>query len=437
MGGCAHIMTQIGDDGEASNAETGKTPLKEKVEGTVDDWLETLSDGGELGSLLGVPWAEQLERGYGHTLREICQQPLTWRETTETLVASDGDLKESLDGVDALVLAGSGSSLYAAECAAPHLQRVLRRPAVALPTGRVLTHPQVCLPPTGDYLFVSIARSGNSPESRGAVDWLLETQPRARHLVITCNRDGALATAYRDVEKLKCIVLDEKTNDESLAMTSSFTNLVLAARLLGSFGEPDLCRGRTNALARVAASVLSQQADALAAVGRGQHPSVVYLGSGCRLGAAREAALKMLEMTAGKVSTLAESFLGLRHGPMSALRADTLVVAFLSSDPLVRSYDVDLLRELDRKGLGQRRVVVGAEVPPELHREHQLVVDCGSITIPDDDLTLVDALVGQLLAFFRCRAEDVRPDSPSEGGVITRVVSAFEIHARARTSREG
>ena len=171
-------------------------------------------------------------------------------------------------------------------------------------------------------------------------------------------------------------------------------------------------------------------------MGRSDCPSVVYLGSGCRLGAAREAALKMLEMTAGKVSTLAESFLGLRHGPMSALRADTLVVAFLSSDPLVRSYEIDLLRELDRKGLGQHRVVVGAEVPPELHREHQLIVDCGSMTIPDDDLTLVDALVGQLLAFFRCRAEDVRPDSPSEGGVITRVVSAFEIHARAGASRE-
>lgn len=406
--------------------------MKARVEGTVDDWLETLSGAGELGALLGVPWAEQLDQGYGHTLREICQQPLTWPETTETLVASGADLEESLDGADALVLTGSGSSVYAAECAAPHLQRVLRRPAVAVPTGRILTHPEVCLPPTGDYLVVSIARSGNSPESRGAVDWLLEAQPQARHLVITCNRDGALATAYRDVEGLKCIVLDEKTNDESLAMTSSFTNLVLAARLLGSFGDPELCRGRSAALARVAASVLSQQADALAAAARAEFTSVIYLGSGCRLGSAREGALKMLEMTAGQVPTLAESFLGLRHGPMSALRKDTLVVAFLSSDPVVRAYESDLLRELDRKGLAERRVIVGVEVPADLRKSrHHVAIDCGPAAIPDDDITVVDALVGQLLAFFRCRAEGLQPDSPSADGVITRVVSAFEIHPRA------
>ena len=136
-------------------------------------------------------------------------------------------------------------------------------------------------------------------------------------------------------------------------------------------------------------------------------------------------------MTAGKVPTMAESFLGLRHGPMSALREDTLVVAFLSSSSLVRAYEMDLLRELDRKRLCQRRVVVGTEVPAELvERAHEVVIDCGAATTCDDDLTVIDVLVGQLLAFFRCRAAGFRPDSPSTGGVITRVVSAFEIHPR-------
>ena len=113
----------------------------------------------------------------------------------------------------------------------------------------------------------------------------------------------------------------------------------------------------------------------------------------------------MLEMTAGEVGTMSESFLGLRHGPMSALRKDTLVVAFLSSDPVVRAYEADLLRELDRKELGQRRVIVGAEVPPEVVREQDVVVDCGPASdFADEDLTVIDTLVGQLLAFFRCRA---------------------------------
>ena len=211
-------------------------------------------------------------------------------------------------------------------------------------------------------------------------------------------------------------------------MTSSFTNLVLAGRALG--GETEACEARARGLASAAARLLREQADALAEVARSGFGSVVYLGSGCRLGSAREAALKMLEMNGGDVWTLAESYLGLRHGPMSGIRPDALLVAFLSSDPLVRAYELDLLRELDRKALGSRRVVVGAGIPPEVGaRPGVLPLDCGT-TLPsaDEDLTLLDAVTGQLIAFFRCLAAGYRPDSPSEDSVITRVVSGFEIH---------
>ena len=52
---------------------------------------------------------------------------------------------------------------------------------------------------------------------------------------------------------------------------------------------------------------------------------------GINAGAAREASLKLLEMTEGRVRTLAETFLGLRHGPMSTVHGDTLIAGFLSS----------------------------------------------------------------------------------------------------------
>jgi tagatose-6-phosphate ketose/aldose isomerase len=137
-------------------------------------------------------------------------------------------------------------------------------------------------------------------------------------------------------------------------------------------------------------------------------------------------------MNAGEVFTFAESYLGLRHGPMSAIRPDTLVVAFLSSNPLVRAYERDLLTELDRKGLGAGRVIVGAGVPEGVvSSPDPIVLECGACApCADEDLTLLDALVGQLLAFFRCLAGGHRPDSPSEDSVITRVVSGFEIHRR-------
>jgi tagatose-6-phosphate ketose/aldose isomerase len=339
-------------------------------------------------------------------------------------------VEESLDGVGAVVFTGSGSSVYAAECVAPGLQRSLGVPVSAVPAGLILTHPETCLPPSGPFLVVSLARSGDSPESRAVVDWLLESRPQARHLLITCNRKGALATSYGDRPEVRTIVLDEKTHDRSLVMTSSFTNLVLAGRALG--GDPEACESRALGLARAAAVLRREKADALAGVGRSGFGSVVYLGSGCRLGSAREAALKMLEMNAGEVFTFAESYLGLRHGPMSGIRPDTLVVAFLSSDPLVRAYERDLLTELDRKSLGSHRVVVGAGIPPGLvAAPDALLHECGPCSpCADEDLTVLDALVGQLLAFFRCLAAGHRPDSPSEDSVITRVVNGFEIHRR-------
>jgi tagatose-6-phosphate ketose/aldose isomerase len=388
-----------------------------------------MSHSAEIDALASRPWAEQLALGYGHTLREIRQQPLTWPETAANLLGRADDLRACLEGVGFVALTGSGSSLYAGECAAPALQPALQRTVAAFSAGQVLTHPETCLPPSGPCLVVSLARSGNSPESCAAVDGLLRSRPDVRHLTITCNRNGALATSYRDRPNVVSVVLAEKTDDQSLVMTSSFTNLVLAGRTLGALADRSGHEARTRALAQAASRVLDERCDALAAVGRSECRFAVFLGSGCRLGSAREAALKMLEMTAGEVFTQAESYLGLRHGPMSALREDTLVVAFLSSDPVVRAYEVDLLRELQAKGLGTRRVVVGAGVPPELAPAGSVVVE-GGPSLTDPELTVLDALTGQLLAFFRCLASGNRPDSPSAGGVITRVVSAFAIHGR-------
>lgn len=394
---------------------------------TIDAWLGELAGTSALGPLLSPAADEQLRRGYGHTLREIGQQPLTWLETAQRVEALAPAVAESLAGVSAVVVTGSGSSVYAAECMAPALQRRLSLPVTAVPAGLILTHPTSCLPPSGPFLLVSLGRSGDSPESRAVVDSVLEGFPRARHLFITCNSRGALATAYRGRPGVHAIVLDEKTHDRSLVMTSAFTNMVLAGLALAP--DANGGAGRFCAAADAAARLLGEQSGAIAGAARSGFGSALYLGSGVRLGAAREAALKMLEMNAGDVWTFAESYLGLRHGPMSGIRADTLVVALLSSDPLVRAYELDLLDELERKALGSRRVIVGDGIPKQLlARPQTLALECAVAPGGDEELVLLDALVGQLLAFFRCLEAGYRPDSPSEDSVITRVVSGFEIH---------
>ncbi len=368
--------------------------------------------------------------GYLHTLSEIVQQPASWMETSARLakVFESGALSATFDPPpDAIVFAGSGSSHYVGECLAAGLQAALNLPVLAIPAGTLLTHWRGTLPPRRG-LLVSIARSGDSPESTAVVDKVLAEAPQYRHLVITCNAGGRLATRYRDDPRVAAIVLDERTNDRSLVMTSSFTNLLLAGRALAWWQQLDMYTDRAARLAALASRVIERDADGLAAVARSGFSDAVYLGSGVRFGSARESALKMLEMSAGRVRTTAETFLGLRHGPLAAVDADTLVIAFLSCDATVRAFECDVLRELDRKGLGRRRVLVGENIPADLLRADQLVVETpGLAALGDDDAPVVDVLVGQLLAFFNCLHLGFKPDAPSQG-VLTRVVEKFSIH---------
>jgi len=248
-------------------------------------------------------------------------------------------------------------------------------------------------------------------------------------LVLTCNQAGSLARTYEHDPRVAVIVLDEQTNDRGLVMTSSFTNLVLAARFLGLSQQPARYQAICEQVVKVASAFIRDYLGKLATVARAPFNRALFLGDGSRFGAAREAALKMLEMTGGRVATMCETYLGLRHGPMSYVHEDTLVVCFLSSDSTLRAYQADLLRELDQKGLGLLKVVVGEAVPTDLLRECDLLLECkGLEQLGDDNFAVIDVIAGQLLAFFRCLEEGLRPDSPSEDGVISRVVRSFALH---------
>lgn len=379
----------------------------------------------DLDALRSASAAEQQQRGYADTLREIFQQPATWADTAR--LQRSPLLQAALDPrPQHVVLTGSGSSMYVGECLAPTLQLGLGIPAQAISAGSLLTHWRSVLPP-GKGLLISLARSGDSPESCAVVSRLLAEAPDYRHLIITCNAKGRLATSYRDDPRVNVLVLDECTNDRSLVMTSSFTNLLLAGTGLVQQSQG---AGAANALSRLVGvqRIFDEQANAIAAVAAADFSRVIYLGSGGALGAAHECALKMLEMTDGAVITMAESYLGLRHGPMSSLDEKTLVIGFLSPDPAVRAYETDLLRELSRKRLGMTRVLVGEGIASDLLGPGDLAVELPGLGATDDAVPLMaDVVVGQLLAFFRCLALGGKPDAPSQG-VLTRVVEHFPMH---------
>lgn len=380
-------------------------------------------------SVLRTTLEEQERDGYVHTLREILQQPATLLDTCERTLAHADDLKRCLEDVKALVLTGSGSSEYAGGCVALPLRQQLGIVVQSVSSGSIVTHGSRVLHPLRPALLVSLARSGDSPESVAAVELLLETDPQIRHLVVTCNAAGKLATRFRGEPRVTTLTLDDRTNDRSLVMTSSFTSLVIAARALGLLSTPDRYRALCGQFSSVFQSVLDRYVGPLAALVESKFDRAVFLGSGSNAAAAKEAALKMLEMTAGRVGALAETYLGLRHGPMSYLNPQALVVCFLSSETRVRAYEVDLIRELDRKNLSALKLIAGEDIPRDLLREQDVAVECqGLNSLGNEDGCLVHVVIGQLLAFFRCLKEGLRPDSPSESGIISRVVESFPLH---------
>jgi tagatose-6-phosphate ketose/aldose isomerase len=152
---------------------------------------------------------------------------------------------------------------------------------------------------------------------------------------------------------------------------------------------------------------------------------IVVLSSSPLLGWGREAGLKILEMTAGRFPVVTETYLGLRHGPMSFVRPDTLVLCLLSSNTARRLYEVDLIRELRSKRLGYLVGIVG---PGEHASEFDDVIPAALPDAPDDLRTPFEILIPQLLGYHLSLRLGLNPDNPSPDGVISRVVQGVKIH---------
>ncbi len=328
------------------------------------------------------------------TYREILQQPDLWLDTVERVERSHFP---QLAVETPVFLTGAGTSAYAATAIAAAWQG-----ARAIPTTDLLVNADDQLDDHG--LLISLARSGDSPESIAVVDRVRALHPGFRHLAITCNAQGKLARMLGE----SALVLDPRTNDRSLAMTSSFSNLTLAGLCLRHL---DTLRHAVPCLSSRIRQALPRLEDAAERLARKNPERAVVLASRPLTGLAREACLKILEMTAGRVAALAETYLGLRHGPMSFLRPETLVVAFLSNDPRCRCYEEDLISELESKKLG--RIVRVETVVPDL---------------PDALRTPFEIVFAQLLAYHLSLRAGLNPDNPSPDGVITRVVQGVRIH---------
>ncbi|GGD47473.1 SIS domain-containing protein [Pseudoxanthomonas indica] len=379
---------------------------------------------------LGVPEAELQATGALHTAREIEQQPamlaLTHDLVAQARAQLDAFIQPIADNPRArVILTGAGTSSFIGLCLAPLLDRQLAARVDAVATTDIVSSPYLYLDPDAPLLLVSFGRSGNSPESLAAVE-LAEAQVKdVRHLVVTCNADGALNRVQ--VKQVQTLLLPEQTHDASFAMTSSYSCMMYAT--LAALSPAGALDERIGAITRATARVIQEQLPTLHDLALRGCDRVVYLGSGFLQGLAREAALKLGELSNGGVATLFDSPLGFRHGPKTFVTDKTLVFVFVSNDPLTQRYDHDLIDELRRDRVAARIVEVSAQPRQDALRDTLVVPDMAQAT--DVDLLWSYVAVAQVYAFHVSRSMGLSPDNPNKAGTVNRVVQGVRLYTQS------
>lgn len=365
------------------------------------------------------------------TEEEIRQQPGCWIRSLNNIdkirSAIDAFLAPLLRKNDLrIVLTGAGTSAFIGDIIAPWLASYTGKNIRAIPTTDLVTNPMDYFNPAHPLLLVSFARSGNSPESVAAVELANQFVPECYHLSITCNEAGSLYQNAIANDNAFSLLMPAETHDRGFAMTSSITTMMASA--LAVF-VPEAINSQTfRDVADRCQVILTSLGDFSDGVfGHDPWKRIVYLGSGGLQGAARESALKVLELTAGKLAAFYDSPTGFRHGPKSLVNDETLVVVYISSHPYTRQYDLDLLAELRRDQQAMRIVAIAAETDPVIEAGPHILLPPARHFI-DMELAFCFLMYAQTFALAQSISVGNTPDTPSASGTVNRVVQGVVIH---------
>ncbi|WP_105304495.1 SIS domain-containing protein [Anaerolactibacter massiliensis] len=369
------------------------------------------------------------------TATEIHQQPDTWEKT----IAQIGSMKDEirtflskvLDQPDYdIILTGAGTSEFVGNALYSYLNRSLNYKVKSYASTDLTPTPENFVSAHKPTLLISFGRSGDSPESIGAIQSVEAVNDQVYHLFITCNKDGALSRrAAEEGDRCLAIDLTPETLDQSFAMTSSFSNMYLACLLCFSLDHFDETVAQVREVISSARTLLDENYGQMLKVDEDfAYSRIVYLGTNCLKGIAQESALKMLELNSGKIVTMYDTPMGFRHGPKSIVNDETLTVVYLSDSAYQRQYETDLIREMagQRKG---NKIMVVCNTPCKEVEELADYYYCFNTSAKDNVFLGLDYVVcAQLIALFRSLQNKNTPDNPCPTGEVNRVVKGVTLY---------
>lgn len=389
-----------------------------------------------ISKLLGVEISKLEDCSGLNTAKEIIQQPDTWRESVKNLIKNKIEIKSFIGSFLSkkefrIILTGAGTSAFAGEVCEPYLTSLLNKRVEAIATTDLVASPKSYFIKDIPTLLVSFARSGNSPESVHAVNLANQLVDDLYQVVITCNENGKLAKNTVNDEKSLLLLMPPQTNDLGFAMTSSFTTMVLNAMAVFNIDNIENFSSDVDKLSNSVNDFIENNIERVTSLVNEDFERIVYLGSSTSKGIARESALKVLELTAGKVNASYDTPLGFRHGPKSVVDDETVSVIYISNDEYTRQYDLDLAKEMLAHKKNDKVVIVGDNIEEDILNKADYVFNVENINYTVENevlLPLQQIIFGQMLSFLKSVNLGITPDNPCPTGEVNRVVQGVILH---------
>ena len=372
-----------------------------------------------------------LMKGGVHTEREIWGQPDLWKKIYDQAIKEKDSLvsflKKATSNTDLnIVLTGAGSSAFIGLSLIGTYKRNFKKQTTAIATTDLVTHPIDFLYTDVPLLLISFARSGNSPESVAAVSLADQVCSKVYHLIITCDATGDLANYASGSSSYK-FILPAEANDKSLAMTGSYSGMLLAGLLIARIDEIERLEKQILTLRNYGSKLLSQSAT-FSQIAALNFKRAVFLGSGPLYGTATESHLKLQELTDGRIICKKDSFLGFRHGPKVVIDNETLVFLLFSNQEYVLDYEADLLNELNAGPKPLYLAGLTESATFKVEPDKLFVLSDKGVQLDEEFLPVCFVLPGQMIGFYKSLQSGFDPDSPSSSGTISRVVKGVVIY---------
>jgi len=378
-----------------------------------------------------IPEEELGSLGVEFTATEIWNQPAVWESTYRKFMEERAKIerfrKSALDTVHKIILTGAGTSAYIGYSLEGSFQRHTGITTVSIPTTHLVTHPEDYFDPDTPTLIISFARSGNSPESVAAVQQADRLCSTCYHLVITCDGTGNLAR-YKSSNPKQNFILPADSNDRGLAMTVSYTSMMLTGLLYARFTQLDSLGPQVERLVNFGRILITKHSTTLKEVASLDFNRAVFLGSGPLFGTSTESGLKLQELTDGNIICKNDSYLGFRHGPKAVIDEKTIVVFLFSCRDSVLRYERDLVQSM-KNGKKALKLIGISECPvPGVDLDISICYCDSKQTIEEDFLAICSVLPAQMLGMFKSMQLGLQPDNPSVSGAISRVVKGVVIY---------